>query len=135
MPRQNSVVIGTVVRLSPLQATISITVVDGVPLLHGDDITGVIRNQDVRATDKDKIKLAECFRGGDVVRGVIVCFSSFVASFDSPCLIHVRYRLVTPGVTTYQPLGMIWASFTQLAKQVQPFLLRPGHVPDISSPF
>ena len=72
MPGQNSVVIGTVVRLSPLQATISITVVDGVPLLHGDDIMGVIRSQDVRATDKDKIKLAECFRGGDVVRGVVV---------------------------------------------------------------
>jgi len=76
LPGQNSVVTGTVVRLSPLQATISITVVDGVPLLHGDDITGVIRSQDVRATDKDKIKLAECFRGGDVVRGVVVSFLS-----------------------------------------------------------
>jgi len=72
LPGQNSLVIGTVVRLSPLQATISITVVDGVPLLHGDDVTGVIRSQDVRATDKDKIKLAECFRGGDVVRGVVI---------------------------------------------------------------
>jgi exosome complex component CSL4 len=71
-------VIGTVIRLSSLQVTISITVVDGVPLLHGDDITGVIRNQDVRATEKDKIKLAECFRGGDVVRGVVVCLSIYI---------------------------------------------------------
>lgn len=71
-PQQDSIVLGTVVRLSPLQAVIAITVVDGVPLPHGEEFQGVIRTQDVRATEKDKIKIAECFRGGDVVRGVVV---------------------------------------------------------------
>ncbi|KZV82845.1 hypothetical protein EXIGLDRAFT_626459 [Exidia glandulosa HHB12029] len=71
-PSQDSVVIGTVVRLSPVQAVLSITVVDGVPLPLGEDFQGVIRVQDVRATEKDKIKIAECFRGGDVVRGVVI---------------------------------------------------------------
>jgi exosome complex component CSL4 len=50
---------------------LSITVVDGIPLPDGEDFTGVIRVQDVRATEKDKVKLADSFRGGDVVRGVV----------------------------------------------------------------
>jgi len=71
-PSPNSVVLGSVTRLSPLQAIISITVVDGIPLPQGEDFTGVIRSQDVRATEKDKIKLADCFRGGDVVKGIVI---------------------------------------------------------------
>lgn len=51
---------------------ISISVVDGVPLPVGEEFTGVIRVQDVRATEKDKVKIADCFRGGDVVKGVVV---------------------------------------------------------------
>ena len=75
-PAPNSVVLGAVTRLSPLQAVVSITVVDGVPLPAGEEFTGVIRVQDVRATEKDKVKIADCFRGGDVVRGVVVCSTS-----------------------------------------------------------
>jgi exosome complex component CSL4 len=71
-PSPGAIVIGTVTRLSPLQATLSITVVDGVPLPHGEEFTGVIRVQDVRSTEKDKVKIADCFRGGDVVRGAVV---------------------------------------------------------------
>ncbi|KZS93290.1 hypothetical protein SISNIDRAFT_76159 [Sistotremastrum niveocremeum HHB9708] len=71
-PAPESVVLGSVIRLSPLQAVISITVVDGIPLPQGEDFTGVIRVNDVRATEKDKVKLGECFRGGDVVRGIVL---------------------------------------------------------------
>ena len=39
-PNPNSVVLGTVVRLSPHQATIAISVVDGVPLPAGEEFTG-----------------------------------------------------------------------------------------------
>jgi len=55
-----------------MQAFLSITVVDGVPLAAGEEFTGVIRSQDVRATEKDKVKIGDCFRGGDVVRGIVV---------------------------------------------------------------
>jgi len=65
-------VLGSVTRLSPQQATLSITVVDGVPLPAGEEFTGVIRVQDVRATEKDKVKIADCFRGGDVVKGLVI---------------------------------------------------------------
>ncbi|KAF7347737.1 hypothetical protein MVEN_01531000 [Mycena venus] len=71
-PAINSVVLGTVIRLSPLQATLSISVVDGVPLPAGEEFTGVIRTQDVRATEKDRVKIGDSFRGGDVVRGVVI---------------------------------------------------------------
>lgn len=71
-PSPNSIVLGTVTRLSPLQAVLSITIVDGVPLPPGEEFTGVIRVQDVRATEKDKVKIADCFRGGDVVKGLVV---------------------------------------------------------------
>ncbi|KAJ7293697.1 hypothetical protein C8J57DRAFT_1112211 [Mycena rebaudengoi] len=71
-PAINSVVLGSVTRLSPLQAVLSISVVDGVPLPAGEEFTGVIRTQDVRATEKDRVKIGDSFRGGDVVRGVVI---------------------------------------------------------------
>ncbi|KAF9460777.1 hypothetical protein BDZ94DRAFT_1222351 [Collybia nuda] len=71
-PAPNSVVLGLITRLSPLQAMLSISVVDGIPLPAGEEFTGVIRAQDVRATEKDRIKIGDCFRGGDVVRGVVI---------------------------------------------------------------
>lgn len=55
-----------------MQALISITIVDGVPLPAGEEFTGVIRVQDVRATEKDRVKIGDCFRGGDVVRSQVV---------------------------------------------------------------
>jgi hypothetical protein len=76
-PADGSLVLGHVVRLSPLQAVLAITVVDGVPLPPGEDFHGVIRVQDVRATEKDKVKIADCFRGGDVVKGQVVCVTSW----------------------------------------------------------
>ncbi|KAI9572856.1 hypothetical protein HD554DRAFT_2013915 [Boletus coccyginus] len=71
-PAPNSLILGTVTRLSPLQAVVAISVVDGIPLPSGEEFTGVIRTQDIRATEKDKVKIADCFRGGDVVKGLVI---------------------------------------------------------------
>lgn len=71
-PAPNSIVLGSITRLSPQQAVVSITVVDGVPLPPGEDFAGVIRVQDIRATEKDKVKVGDCFRGGDVIKGLVV---------------------------------------------------------------
>ncbi|KAG9122167.1 exosome 3'-_5 exonuclease subunit ski4 (Csl4) [Ceratobasidium sp. 392] len=65
-PSPGAVVVGTVTRLSPLQATISITIVDSVPLPHSEESTGAIQVQDVRSTEKANGKISGCFRGGDV---------------------------------------------------------------------
>ena len=89
-PAPNALVLGTVTRLSPLQAVVAISVVDGTPLPPGEEFTGVIRTQDIRATEKDRVKIADCFRGGDVVKGLVVgrilslCASSDHAEFRSP---------------------------------------------------
>lgn len=71
-PTTNSVILGVVTRLSPMQATVAISVVDGIPLPSGEEFSGVIRSQDVRATEKDKVRIGDCFRGGDVVKGIVV---------------------------------------------------------------
>lgn len=79
-PASGSVVLGIITRLSPLQATLSITVVDGVPLSPGEEFTGVVRAQDIRAAEKDKVRMGDCFRGGDVVRGIVVRTTAFLES-------------------------------------------------------
>ncbi|KAF8595585.1 hypothetical protein BDV93DRAFT_501149 [Ceratobasidium sp. AG-I] len=94
-PSPGAIVIGTVTRLSPLQATISITVIDSIPLPHGEEFTGVIRAQDVRSTEKDKIKISDCFRGGDVVRGAVISLGDSRSYYVS---------------TTRNDLGVIFAT-------------------------
>lgn len=39
----------------------------------GDEWQAVVRKEDVRATEKEKVVCAEGFRVGDLVRGVVVC--------------------------------------------------------------
>ena len=51
---------------------------------------GVIRVQDVRATEKDKVKIFESFRPGDIVRAVVVSYFPTSKKFDS----WIRYELI-----------------------------------------
>ena len=61
-----SIIIGTIIRINPRQATMNIQVVDGI--VCNEDFQGIIRVQDVRATEKDKIQIYKSFRPGDVVK-------------------------------------------------------------------
>jgi exosome complex component CSL4 len=70
LPEVGNVVLCRVVRISPRQAVVAI-------LICGDTVLdaewqGVIRAQDVRATEKDKVKIYESFRPGDIVRAEVV---------------------------------------------------------------
>lgn len=38
----------------------------------GENFKGIIRSQDVRSTDRDKVKIIECFKPGDIVRALIL---------------------------------------------------------------
>ncbi|KAG7661301.1 CSL4 [[Candida] subhashii] len=38
----------------------------------GENFRGVIRSQDIRATERDKVKVVECFKPGDIVRAMII---------------------------------------------------------------
>lgn len=106
--------LGTITRLSPIQAIISITVVDGIPLPPGEEFTGVIRSQDVRATEKDKVKLADCFRGGDVVKGLVVSYPYFLGHLSGPEVVSAQISLGDARsyyvTTARNDLGVIFAT-------------------------
>lgn len=70
LPEVDSIVLCKVTRITPRQATVAILVV-GESVLNGE-WQGQIRVQDVRATEKDKVKIFESFRPGDIVRAQVV---------------------------------------------------------------
>ncbi|KAL7008511.1 hypothetical protein EMMF5_001773 [Cystobasidiomycetes sp. EMM_F5] len=63
-------ILGIVTRLTRLQAVLNIISVDGKQCQQ--DWQGIIRTADIRQTDKDKMKIWDCFRPGDVVRAVVI---------------------------------------------------------------
>jgi len=75
LPEVGSVVLCRVTRLTTKQANVAILVVgDGeAGRVCADEWAGVLRREDVRATEKEKVVIGESFRVGDVVRGVVVC--------------------------------------------------------------
>lgn len=90
VPMPGSTILGRITRVIARQANVSILIVDGQPCAPGDwsscgyanqaagedlsgaDFTGVIRTQDVRQTEKDKIRMQECFRPGDIVKAIVI---------------------------------------------------------------
>ncbi|KAL0262870.1 exosome 3'-_5 exonuclease subunit ski4 (Csl4) [Diplodia seriata] len=70
LPEVDSVVLARVTRLTPRQATVEILVVGETVCREG--FQGVIRREDVRATEKDRVKIGDMFRVGDIVRGVVI---------------------------------------------------------------
>ena len=70
MPEIHSIVTGKVVRVKPREATVSILVVGNVPVR--ESFQGIIRLQDVRATERDKVQMYKSYRPGDIIRLVLV---------------------------------------------------------------
>lgn len=73
LPNVGTVVLGKITRTNPRQANISILALGsaGERVCH-DAFPGLIRQQDIRATEIDKVKVNESFRVGDVVRAVVI---------------------------------------------------------------
>ncbi|KAJ4148312.1 hypothetical protein LMH87_002789 [Akanthomyces muscarius] len=70
LPDVNNIVLARVVRLMPKQAIVVIQQVGDTVLQT--EWQGVIRVQDVRATEKDKVKIYESFKPGDIVRAQVI---------------------------------------------------------------
>jgi exosome complex component CSL4 len=105
LPSVDDVVLARVTRLQQRQATVEILVIypsniittasstsaasstasnistEGVVAPPG--FQGTIRSQDVRATEKDRVKIVESFAIGDVVRGVVVSLGDQSAYYIS----------------------------------------------------
>jgi len=72
-PSVGDVVLGRVTRTNPRQATIDILSLGmaGSQVLR-EPFQALIRQQDIRATEIDKVKVPESYRVGDIVRGVVI---------------------------------------------------------------
>jgi hypothetical protein len=71
--RADKQVIGTISRLAPTQAHLSIQISNSRPVPESsEEFTGVIRLADIRLTERDKIKMGDCFRLGDLVKARVV---------------------------------------------------------------
>lgn len=58
--------------LSSYGAVASNTLAGAQPVDVGEAFRGLIRSQDVRSTDRDKVRIVDCFRPGDVVRASVL---------------------------------------------------------------
>ena len=70
LPTVGAVVYCRISRIAQSTAQSAILVIDDVVAPAG--YRGILRSVDVRATEKDKVRLSECFRVGDVVRAAVV---------------------------------------------------------------
>ncbi|ORY27891.1 CND01650-like protein [Naematelia encephala] len=73
VPDIDSIVIGTISRVTPQQAHLTISTSNSRPVPESaEEFIGVIRIADTRLTERDKIKMGECFRLGDIVRAKVL---------------------------------------------------------------
>jgi len=70
LPEVGNTVLCRVIRITPRQAVVAILTC-GETVLDAE-WQGLIRVQDVRATEKDRVKIYESFRPGDIVRAEVV---------------------------------------------------------------
>lgn len=70
LPQKDSVVLAQVVNVTPRICKVVIIKVDSITLKS--HLPGVLRKEDVRATEKDSVELFNCFRPGDIVRARVI---------------------------------------------------------------
>lgn len=132
LPEVGNTVLCRVMRIMPRQAVVAI-------LVCGDTVLdaewqGLIRVQDVRATEKDRVKIYESFRPGDIVRAEVVCwffFFFFSLRWDSRFRVATgltlgRSRWATRPTTISRRRATSWASFSRRARPGTPCILLRG---------
>lgn len=154
LPKVGSIVLARVTRCMVRQINVAILVVDDE--VCGDEWAGVVRREDVRATEKEKVMIGESFRVGDLIRGEVVRQSSnfrcrhraMNGFFQSRCgkanrsrhhlngkAEKLRHRLAweTKPITTSLPPGMSWESSWQRARMATPYIRSAGRSSEILS--
>merc|ERR1712032_810480 len=100
-----SMVVARIIRLTQERADCSIVAVGEAPLT--ERFRGIIRGQDIRLFEVDKINIVECFRIGDFVRAQVLALGdarSYVlttAVNDYLGVIHAR----SPSGATMLPIS------------------------------
>ena len=119
-------VIARVTRVTPRQAYLSILIVDGQPCGSslsssgtanhaagegdGTDFQGVVRAQDVRSTDKDRVRIPDSFRPGDIVRATVISLGDARSYYLSTAANHlgVIYATSSSSYPTSQSTSPAW---------------------------
>ncbi|KAJ3366058.1 Exosome complex component CSL4 [Allomyces javanicus] len=70
IPTVGAQVTGKVKRINSRMAIVSIMMIGAQPVK--EDFEGVIRVENVRATERDKVQIPKCFRPGDIVRAEVI---------------------------------------------------------------
>ncbi|KAH6840815.1 hypothetical protein B0I37DRAFT_224183 [Chaetomium sp. MPI-CAGE-AT-0009] len=108
LPEVGNVVLCRVIRITPRQAVVAI-------LVCGDSVLeaewqGLIRVQDVRATEKDRVRIYESFRPGDVVRAEVISLGDQANYYLSTTRNELGVVLaVSEAGNTMQPVS--WKEF------------------------
>ncbi|KAJ9126474.1 hypothetical protein QFC24_002217 [Naganishia onofrii] len=90
LPEIGAIVTGVVSQLTPQQATLNMSLVNNLPTpISSADFVGVIRVSDVRATEKDKVKIAESFKLGDTVKAAVLSLGDARSYFLSTADKHL----------------------------------------------
>ncbi|CAA20134.1 Exosome complex component csl4 [Schizosaccharomyces pombe] len=103
LPNVGSIVLARVSRINARQATVNISVVDDV--CTKDEFQGVIHVQDIRATEKNKVKVQNSFRPGDIVRALVISLGDGSSYFLT---------------TARNDLGVIFAQSSETGEQMFP---------------
>ncbi|KAI5205024.1 hypothetical protein E4T39_03137 [Aureobasidium subglaciale] len=84
LPSVNDIILGRITRTNPRQATLDILALGPTgTLVLREPFSAIIRQQDIRATEIDKVKVNESFRVGDIVRGVVISLGDERSYFAS----------------------------------------------------
>ena len=70
LPRKGSIVLAKVVNTTSRTCKVVIIKVDSVTLKS--HLPGMLRREDIRATEKDSVELINCFRPGDIIRARVI---------------------------------------------------------------
>lgn len=70
LPRKDSIVLAQVINVTPRICKVVIIKVDSITIRS--HLPGILRKEDVRATEKDSVELFNCFRPGDIVRARVI---------------------------------------------------------------
>eukprot|EP01080_Neovahlkampfia_damariscottae_P003073 gene3073-5243_t len=71
VPSIGSIVTCKVIKITKWYAKVNILCVDG-KVLKSENIEGMIRTQDIRLSEIDKIKIDECFKPGDILKAIVI---------------------------------------------------------------
>jgi len=111
LPRVQSVILARITRLQPRQANVAILVVDDN--VCADAFQGVVRREDVRGWEVDKVVLGDCFRVGDVIRAVVISLGDQSSYFLSTARNELGVLLATSeGGNQMVPIS--WKEFRDL---------------------